>query len=132
MVNRALHRASRLAAGVALALSLGACARSRRAAERPPPPPVQLEIDNRALGQMRIFVLHDGQSTRVGEVAGGGSQLFILPVRLLGVTGEIRLVAEPIAAFSRYVSETLIIHPGQRVVLTVQNKLDASSVAVRQ
>lgn len=132
MVNRALHRASRLAAGVALALSLGACARSRRTVERPPPPPVQLEIDNRALGQMRIFILHDGQSTRVGEVAGGGSQLFILPVRLLGVTGEIRLVAEPIAAFSRYVSETLIIHPGQRVVLTVQNKLDASSVAVRQ
>jgi hypothetical protein len=132
MVNRALHRASRLARCVTLALSLGACARSQRAADRPPPPPVQLEIDNHALGQMRIFVLHEGQSTRVGEVAGGGSQLFILPVHVLGVTGEIRLVAEPVAAFSRYVSELLIIRPGQRVVLTVENKLDASSVAVRQ
>lgn len=131
MLNQGIYRAARLAAYMVLALSPGACA-SRRTPERPPPPPVQLEVDNHALGQMRIFVLHEGQRTRVGEVAGGGTQLFILPARLLGSTSEIRLVAEPIAAFSRYVSETLIVHPGQRVVLTIENKLDASSVAVRQ
>lgn len=130
MLNHRMHRSARLAAYSVLMLASGACA-LRRTPERPPPP-VQLEIDNHALAQMRIFVLHEGQRTRVGEVAGGGTQLFILPARLLGVTGEIRLVAEPIAALSRYVSETLIVHPGQRVVLTIENNLDASSVAIRQ
>jgi hypothetical protein len=93
---------------------------------------VRLRVENHSPEQMRVFVHHDGQLTRVGEVAAAASQAFVIPSRLLGMNGEVRLAAEPVAAFSRYVSETVIVRPGQLMIMTLERKLDTSSVGVRE
>ena len=122
----------RVLAALGLALAAGACAHPRTGRDSTSPLPVQLHVDNHSAQQMRLFVHHDGQSTRIGEVAAAQSQAFVIPARLIGVSGEMRVSAEPIAAFSRYVSETVIVHPGSRIVLTLEHKLDTSSLAIRE
>jgi hypothetical protein len=125
-----LASVARRATLVALAASLAACAHhgARNAAEAPP---VQLKIENHAMTQMRIYLQTEGRRTRLGDVAGTTTELIAIPARLLGMTGELRLAAEPLAAFSRYVSDVVIVRPGQRVVLTLEHNLGTSSLAVR-
>jgi len=127
-----LASAARRATLVATTAVLSACAH-RAAGTRPDDsPPVRLEIENHAMSQMRIYLQTDGRRTRLGEVAGTTTQRIVIPARLLGMTGELRLAAEPVAAFTRYVSEVVIVRPGQRVVLTLEHNLGTSSLAVRE
>src|SRR5947209_20377720 len=124
------------AARVALLLAASGCFIFHRGKSDPrpgldvPAGEIALNVTNHNYLDVVIYVLHDGQQTRVGIVTGSSSAVFFLPVRLLGQAREIRLFGDAVGsdAFAR--TEILIVHWGQYIEWTLETDLRRSSVGV--
>ena len=106
--------------------------KSGQRAAAPPPPEgeVALSVTNHNYLDVVIYVLHDGQQTRVGTVTGSSSQVFYLRARLLGMGREIRLLGHPIGGQDLARTETIVVQPGQYIEWTLETDLRRSSVGV--
>ncbi len=123
-----------LAAAFALLVLAPACARHRHTATssavRVPEGEVALRVDNHHWLDVVIYVLHDGQRTRIGIVTATSSETFIFPARLLGQAREIQLLGDAIGEPGGIRTETLVIQPGQYIEWTLESDLRRSSVGV--
>ena len=99
-------------------------------AAAPPESEIALSVTNHNYLDVVIYVLHDGQQTRVGTVTGSSSQQFYLRPRLLGMGREIRLLGHPIGGQTTARTETLVVQPGQYIEWTLETDLSRSSVGV--
>jgi hypothetical protein len=91
---------------------------------------IALNVTNHNYLDIVIYVLHDGQQTRVGTVTGSSSAIFYLQAWLVGQGHEVRLYGAPIGSTSHASTETLIVQPGQIIEWTLETDLRRSSVAV--
>ena len=91
---------------------------------------IALQVTNHNYLDVVVYVLHDGQRTRIGTVTGSSSQVFYLPVRLLGQGHEIQLYGDAIGSPDFARTERLIIQPGQYIEWTLESDLNRSSVGV--
>ncbi len=91
---------------------------------------VALQVTNHNFLDVVVYVLHDGQRTRVGTVTGSSSQIFYFPVRLLGQGHEIQLYGDAIGSPDFARTERLTIQPGQYIEWTLESDLRRSSVGV--
>lgn len=111
-----------------------ACAGHRPSAgPRPPAPePVEviLTVTNHHWLDVTIYVLHDGQRSRVGTVTAVSTQQFVVPMRLLGISRQFQLLGEAIGSPAYARTETLLIQPGQAIEWTLESDLRRSSVGV--
>lgn len=103
-----------------IGLSLGAgCMRSRHMAEEGPVVTV-LKVENQGFPDMNIFVVpQGGNRVRLGTVTGNSNGYFNLPDYVLRGTQELRFQALPIATPRGPVSESIVVTPGDTVVLTI-------------
>lgn len=95
-----------------------------------PPGEIALSVINHNYLDIVIYIVHQGQSTRVGTVTGSSSYTFYVPVRLFGAGREIQLVGDAIGSGDVARTEILIIRPGQFVEWTLETDLRRSSVGV--
>ena len=121
----------------ALLLAAPACFVFNRGSKAAPPPAVDvpegeiaLNVTNYNYLDVVIYVLHDGQRTRVGMVTGSSSAVFFIPVRLLGMGHELQLYGDAIGSDEYARTETLVIQPGQYIEWTLETQLRRSSVGV--
>ena len=91
---------------------------------------IALNVTNHNYLDVVVYVLHDGQQTRVGMVTGSSAALLFVPSRLLGMGHELQLYGRAIGsdAFAR--TQTLILQPGQYIEWTLETDLRRSSVGV--
>jgi hypothetical protein len=132
---RRLHTLARRAALAAVLLATAGCFLSRRGARAhreasAPAGEIALHVTNHNYLDVVIYVLHDGQATRVGTVTGSSSLLLFIPVRLLGMGHDLQLLGDPIGSPDFARTETLIIEPGQYIEWTLETDLRRSSVGV--
>ena len=121
---------SRHAFGVALLVASAACAGHHHHAPPDPPVDIPLKVTNRGWFDVTVYVLHDGQRTRIGLVTGSSEQDFVLPARLLGQSHQLALLGEAIGNNDVARTETLNIQPGQYIEWTLETNLRRSSVGV--
>jgi hypothetical protein len=117
-----------------LALSTG-CHRTAEDSEQTPAPAaesneVSLEIINHHWLDVTIYVVRDGQPARVGIANASSSVSFVLPSRMLGQGGEIRLLGRPIGGAGGTASETVVVQPGQWIEWTLESDLSRSTIGV--
>jgi hypothetical protein len=91
---------------------------------------IPLKVTNRNWVDIVIYVVHDGQRTRIGTVTSATAHEFVLPARLLGQAHELALIGEAIGSRGIARTETLIIHPGQYIEWTLEIDLRRSTVGV--
>ena len=91
---------------------------------------VPLQVVNRHWLDVTVYVIHDGQRTRLGVAGGTAETQMVLPSRLLGVGGDIQLYGDPIGSAERAVTEVLVVHPGQFIQWSLEWGLERSSVGV--
>jgi hypothetical protein len=89
-----------------------------------------LRVINNHWLDVTVYVVHDGQRTRVGTATASSRHDFPLPGRLLGVSHQIYLVGDPIGSTEVVQTERLQVEPGQFVEWTIQSNLRNSNVAV--
>jgi hypothetical protein len=118
--------------GSLLLMMLG-CAGPRQNVD---PEPVQADgfsliLNNRHLLDVNIFLQHDGQADRITTVPSSTSRAIVLPVRMLGQSKAIRIIAEPIGDETRYTTEMLVVQPGQIIELNVESLITRSNYSVQ-
>lgn len=91
---------------------------------------IALNITNHNYLDVVIYVLHDGQQTRVGMVTGSSASLLFVPIRLLGMGHELQLFGRAIGSDAYARTQTLIIQAGQYIEWTLETDLRRSSVGV--
>jgi hypothetical protein len=77
-----------------------------------------------------IYIIHDGQATRVGAVTAASTNSLDISDRLLGQGRVIRLRADPLGSSRRHTSESVRVGIGQRIEWTLESDLDRSHIAV--
>jgi hypothetical protein len=91
---------------------------------------VPLHVTNHHWLDVTIYVIHDGQRTRVGVAGGSAHTAMVLPSRLLGVGRELQLYADPIGSPERAMTEVVVVQPGQFIQWMLESGLDRSTVGV--
>ncbi len=92
--------------------------------------PTPLTVENNNWLDVVIFVFHDGELSRVGTVTAASSSNFFLPSWMIGMSRNIRLLADPIGSDASARTETLHIQPGQFIEWRLESQLARSTVAV--
>ena len=90
-----------------------------------------LIVQNHNWSDVRIYVVHDGVSERVGLVTAAAVGTFILPGRFFASQAGIQLQAYAIAGDQPYTTEVLTLHPGDAITWTLESQLDHSSILIR-
>ena len=91
---------------------------------------VLITVNNNYRADVVIYVVGDGQPTRVGTATAAATSNFDVAARLLGQGRQLRLRADPIGGRAVHTSELIRVGPGQRVEWTLETDLSRSSVAV--
>ena len=91
---------------------------------------VVLTVNNNYRADVTVYVLADGQPTRVGLATSSTTATFDIPARLLGQGRQVRLRADPIGGRATYTSELIRVGPGQRIEWSLETDLNRSSIAV--
>jgi hypothetical protein len=114
-------------------LALIACAGPRQDVDPSPlePSGFSLILNNRHLLDVNIFLQHDGQPDRIATVTSSSSQSVVLPLRMLGQSKTIRIIAEPIGDETRYTTDILLVQPGQIIEFNVESMIARSNYSVR-
>ena len=119
-------------AGILLLVMLG-CAGPRQNVD---PEPVEADgfsliLNNRHLLDVNIFLQHDGQPDRIATVPSSTSRAMVLPLRMLGQSKTIRIIAEPIGDQTSYTTDVLVVQPGQIVELNVESLIARSNYSIQ-
>jgi hypothetical protein len=133
--SRALSAALTAVLLFALVLPLQGCwwRRGRAAAEsqaQASQSAITLQVTNHNYLDIIVYVVHDGQRTRIGTVTGSSAEVFTLPRRLLGQAHEMQLYGDPIGSEEFALTELLFVQPGQYIEWTLESDLRRSSVGV--
>jgi hypothetical protein len=91
---------------------------------------VLLQIVNHHWLDVTIFVIHDGQRTRLGVAGGNAQTRMMLPHRLLGIGRELQLYGDPIGSLERAITEVVVVQPGQFIEWLLEADLARSTVGV--
>jgi len=135
-MRHSLHQCCRrLLLLVAFPLAGPACHHAARDTTGPPAPSdrtadIPLEIANHNWLDVIVYVVRDGQPTRVGIANASSSASFALPARLLGQGREIRLWGRPIGGTGGTLTETVVVQPGQWIEWTLESDLKRSAIGV--
>lgn len=83
-------------------------------------PPTVLEVENRRYVDLNVFVVPEsGSRVRLGLVSGNTTAHFTLPAQLVRGTRELRFQALPIATRSGEIGESILVVPGDTVLLVI-------------
>jgi hypothetical protein len=128
-------RVFRMIVAIALAATLGGCRGSQFPEDVVPelagdPLTVTLQVQNNNWADVIIYVVHDGQRSRLNSVTATKNSSIVIPPNMIGQVGNLQLVARRVGGNDRYVSQPISVRTGTTIVLTLESDLKRSSVAV--
>ena len=91
----------------------------------------ELTLNNRHWLDINVFVMHDGEASRVTTVTASTSQSLILPLWMLGESKLVRIIAEPVGENDSYTTDLLRVDLGQSVELNVESVLSKSNYSIQ-
>ncbi len=110
-------------------LAAGGC-HPRQRGEVEPDADITLDVINHNWLDVTVYVLHDGERTRLGLVTASSTQSFTLLARLVGQSHELALLGEAVGSRDAARTEVLSVRPGQRIEWTLESDLRRSSIGV--
>jgi hypothetical protein len=112
-------------------LAVNACAHHRHdSGSVAPYEPATLHVENHHWLDVDIFVIHEGQRTRLGAVTAATSKDFVLPRSMISGGREIRLVADPVGSPGALTTEGIVVRGGSQVTWTLESNLQRSSLSI--
>jgi len=78
-----------------------------------------------------IYAVRGSARFRVGTVGGSSTQTFRLPAQAISGGSEVQILADPIGATRGYVTDPVVLGPGQRLELQVGSPISISTFAIR-
>jgi non-canonical (house-cleaning) NTP pyrophosphatase len=115
---------------VVLCTAAAACGHHRGSTAPQPAGEIALQVINHHWLDVTVYVVHNGERTRIGLVTAATSQTFMLPARIVGQAREISLLGEALGSRDIARTETLVVKAGQTIEWTLESDLRRSSVGV--
>jgi len=103
---------------VLAALTAAACHRGAVAPINPQAE-VAVSVENQNFLDMNVFLIRGGQRLRLGMVPGLTSRILMVRPELIGYGAELQFELHPIGGRENPVSETITVHPGDVIHLTI-------------
>ncbi len=94
-------------------------------------PETTLVVENRHWANVTVYILRGHSRVRMGTVNSMDSQEFVVPGILVGRVVDLRLVADPVGG-QPYISEEILVGPGDVIDFRLANILVQSSISVWQ
>ncbi len=125
-----------VAAYFAMGFLLSACAGRHHAKleDEPESPPISgpvvLEVENHNWSDVVLYIIHDGQTHRFAQIAAAKDGSFEIPVRFIGDQGTLRVGLHRIGGQDDYRTDVVSVRTGATIRLTIEGKLEHSSIGV--
>jgi hypothetical protein len=123
-----MARTSIFAALAGLMMGTSACA-THHASGTAQPERVAVTVKNTNWMDMDVFAVRGGTRARVGSVTGLTTATFRVPANF-APDGILQFMVDPIGSDAAYVTDKIVVSPGQRVELTIGSVLRMSTFAV--
>ena len=91
---------------------------------------VTVSVQNNNWQDVDVYALRNGQRIRLGNVTATRTGVFALP-KAVALSPDLRIQIHPLAATRDFVSQKLVVNPGDIVEVTVLNALTQSTVVIR-
>jgi hypothetical protein len=91
---------------------------------------VLVEVESHYQGDVIVYLVTGNTRDRLGTVTALSRAEFTFPYRRLQMSSNTRLLAYPLAGAQAYLSDPLLVQPGQYVSWTLESDLRRSSLAV--
>lgn len=130
-------RVVRLAGAAALTLSLWACTSSSQLwaggpGDAPTPGGAILTVENQHVQDMRVYLIRGSTPIALGSVGTLERRTFAIPNSVLGNSGSIRLMADPLGSRGTFTSDYIPAMAGDHVRWTLAASLSLSHFSVRR
>ena len=123
-----MARLSTVATLAGLIVATSACA-THRAAKGPQPERVAITVKNTNWMEIDFLWLQGGKKARVGSVTGLTTATFRVPANF-APDGVLQFMVDPIGSAATFVTDKIVVSPGQYVELTIASVLRMSTFAV--
>lgn len=115
-------------------LLVGACVwpfgkKDEEQVEELTPQPITLHVTNHNWADVVIYILPSGSRIRLGSVVTGQQVDFVLPPDYTP-NGAMSLLVDPIGSRETFRTGTILVSPGQRVHLVIENQLSTSNWSI--
>jgi hypothetical protein len=89
-----------------------------------------LQVVNHHWSDVDIFVIRDGQRTRIGQVTASADENFVLAKAMTTGAGTLQLQAHAVGQSGGISSETITVRPGgMQLTWTLENNLTRATLA---
>jgi hypothetical protein len=89
-----------------------------------------LQVENHNWSDVVLFIIHDGRTNRFAQIAAARDGSFEIPQHFLGDQGNIRLGLHRVGGRDDYRTEVVSVRTGDTIRLTIEGKLEHSSIGV--
>ncbi len=127
------HAGYALALGASLAGGSAGCGGHHDPEPEPQPDPLAptpLLVTNATWLDVAIYVLHDGEMSRLSTVTAASSANVLIPPWMLQHSHAVRLFAHPVGTTGSINTDFIHVLPGQFVEWRLESNMERSSVAV--
>jgi hypothetical protein len=123
-----MSKPSTLGAALFAVLAIQGCSASGTRLNRPEPKagPSEITIDNQSLSTVDVYVVYNDQTYRVDQVFGGQKVTEEMP-KFVAPQGSIRVLVDPFASYSAYLSDPVPYLSDENFTLTVREPLQFST-----
>ena len=108
-----------LTAGLIALVVMAGCRSANRGGQAVQRPETFVEVENRSMLDMTVYVMRGGERRRLGLVNALSTQVLAIPSTLVEGMGVLRFVADPIGASRTPVSEEIVVRHGDTVRLII-------------
>ena len=119
MVHRRAQAALAFTAGLIAVVALGGCRSPSQSAPSAQRPETFVEVENRSMLDMTVYVVRGGERRRLGLVNALSTQVLSIPSVLVEGLGVLRFIADPIGSNRTPVSEEISVRHGDTVRLII-------------
>ena len=120
---------------LAAMLMLPACARHKNLIDEeeqivPISGPIVLEVENHNWSDVVLFIIQNGRTNRLAQIAAAKDGTFEIPPRYLAENASFQLGLHRIGGRDDFRTEVVSVRTGNTVRLTIEGKLEHSSIGV--
>lgn len=89
-----------------------------------------LVVRNRSWSTMHLYLLAAGQRFSLGMVTSQSERSFEIPPTAFANERDLVFMADPVGSALAYMSDPILVQPGNRVRWTLQTRLSQSSISI--
>ncbi len=88
---------------------------------------VTLEVDNNNWADVTVYLIRYGTAVRLGRVRSMGRETLRVPAMHTAGAAPLQILLRPLGAREGVRLDPIFVQPGQRIALTLQNRLQIST-----